>query len=124
LRFATTHATQIFPRTSIDLIFGRHGRQSVDAWREELRFALGELGLQHLSLYELSIEEGTSFDRLKKRNRLSLCSEEISAELYDACMEVAADYGLQRYEGWIKWVCVCVCVFRVWACVCMLCFGV
>mmetsp|Transcript_26968 Transcript_26968/g.67784 ORF Transcript_26968/g.67784 Transcript_26968/m.67784 type:complete len:484 (+) Transcript_26968:161-1612(+) len=95
---AIRSAQKIFPLSSIDLIFGRHAKQELSGWRDELHFALGELGLRHLSLYELSIEEGTSFDRLKKHNRLSLCDDEISAELYDACVEVAAEYGLERYE--------------------------
>ncbi|MFQ3622749.1 MAG: coproporphyrinogen-III oxidase family protein, partial [Acetobacteraceae bacterium] len=51
----------IFPRASLDLIYARPG-QTVPAWRAELRRALG-FGLDHLSLYQLTIEPGTPFQR-------------------------------------------------------------
>src|ERR1700692_7007 len=55
-------AQKIFPRLSFDLIYARPG-QSEAGWRAELRTALC-LAADHLSLYQLTIEEGTKFHTL------------------------------------------------------------
>ena len=52
-------AARIFPRVSFDLIYARPG-QTLAAWRDELARALAEQQ-GHMSLYQLTIEEGTPF---------------------------------------------------------------
>ena len=89
-------ARKIFPRLSFDLIFARPG-QGEAAWRQELRFALG-LAADHLSLYQLTIEEGTKFHTLYARGAFEMPGEELAAALYDATAEEAAGFGLRAYE--------------------------
>ncbi|MDE8346262.1 MAG: radical SAM family heme chaperone HemW [Acidocella sp.] len=85
-----------FPRLSFDLIFARPG-QSLAAWRRELRFALS-LAADHLSLYQLTIEEGTKFHTLYQRGAFTLPDAALAADLYDETAEVAASFGLRAYE--------------------------
>ncbi len=89
-------ARRIFPRASFDLIYARPG-QSVAAWREEVRRALG-FGLGHLSLYQLTIEPGTPFERAHARGELALPDDATQAALYEATVEEAARAGLGPYE--------------------------
>lgn len=87
---------KIFPRISFDLIYARPG-QSQASWRAELRQAL-DLAADHLSLYQLTIEDGTKFATLHARGEFILPDEEEAEALYDITAEEAARYGLQRYE--------------------------
>ena len=89
-------AQRIFPRLSFDLIYARPG-QTIAAWRAELRTALS-LAADHLSLYQLTIEEGTKFHTLYARGAFALPEEDLAAELYDATAEEAARFGLEPYE--------------------------
>jgi oxygen-independent coproporphyrinogen-3 oxidase len=93
---ALAAARPLFPRASFDLIYARPG-QDVAAWRAELRRALG-FGLDHLSLYQLTIEPGTPFERAYARGEIALPDEAAQAALYDATVEEAARVGLAPYE--------------------------
>ncbi|GAN80504.1 radical SAM family heme chaperone HemW [Acidocella aminolytica] len=85
-----------FPRITFDLIYARPG-QTQPAWRAELRRAL-DLAADHLSLYQLTIEDGTKFATLHARGEFVLPDENEAEALYDITAEEAARYGLQRYE--------------------------
>lgn len=87
---------KIFPRISFDLIYARPG-QTEAAWRAEVGQALS-LAADHLSLYQLTIEEGTKFATLYGRGEFALPDEELAARLYDATAEEAARFGLLPYE--------------------------
>jgi oxygen-independent coproporphyrinogen-3 oxidase len=89
-------AQKIFPRLSFDLIYARPG-QTESLWREELHTALS-LAADHLSLYQLTIEEGTKFHTLHARGEFALPEEDTAAALYDATAEAAAKFGLAQYE--------------------------
>ncbi|WP_439580241.1 radical SAM family heme chaperone HemW [Elioraea sp.] len=89
-------ARALFPRASFDLIYARPG-QTAAAWRAELRHALA-FGLDHLSLYQLTIEPGTPFARLHARGELALPDDALQAALYEATEEEAARAGLVPYE--------------------------
>lgn len=93
---ALAQARSLFRRASFDLIYARPG-QSVAAWRDEVRRALG-FGLDHLSLYQLTIEPGTPFEREHARGEIALPDEAEQAALYDATVEEAAKAGLAPYE--------------------------
>ncbi len=86
----------IFPRTSFDLIYARPG-QTLAAWRAELGKALA-VGLDHLSLYQLTIEPGTRFATLHGRAAFTLPDDDTAAALYDTTATIAAHYGLAAYE--------------------------
>ena len=87
---------KIFPRISFDLIYARP-EQTETAWRAELRQALS-LAADHLSLYQLTIEEGTKFATLYGRGEFSLPEEGLATRLYDATAEEGAHFGLEPYE--------------------------
>jgi len=85
-----------FERVSVDLIYARPG-QTVAAWREELREALG-LGVRHLSAYQLTIEPGTAFYRLHEAGKLDTPPDDIATALFDATRDICAAAGLSAYE--------------------------
>ncbi len=89
-------ARETFPRLSFDLIYARPG-QSEAAWREELQRAIG-LAADHLSLYQLTIEEGTPFYGLNQRGAFTMPDGNLSADLYAVTAETTAQYGLPAYE--------------------------
>ncbi len=90
-------AREIFPRVSFDLIYARQF-QSLADWRAELQEALA-LGPDHLSLYQLTIEEGTAFGERHRRGRLpGLPEDDLAAEMYLATQAICADAGLPAYE--------------------------
>lgn len=89
-------ARSIFPRMSFDLIYARPG-QSVAAWKAELEEAIGHAA-DHLSLYQLTIEEGTPFYSLRAAGKLTEADPDLAADLYEATQEVTAAHGLPAYE--------------------------
>ncbi len=89
-------AAKIFPRVSFDLIYARPGQTSA-AWRAELTRALAEQQ-GHMSLYQLTIEEGTRYADLFAAGKLDVPDEEMGADLYDLTQELTAKAGLNAYE--------------------------
>lgn len=90
-------ARRTFDRVSFDLIYARQG-QSLNDWREELSRAV-DLAVDHLSLYQLTIESGTRFGDLYARGRLrGLPDEGLAADMYDLTQELTAGAGLNAYE--------------------------
>lgn len=89
-------AREIFPRMSFDLIYARP-EQTAKAWALELEEAIS-LAADHLSLYQLTIEEGTPFYGLHKAGKLIVPDGELSAELYELTHQVCESHGLPAYE--------------------------
>jgi oxygen-independent coproporphyrinogen-3 oxidase len=89
-------AREIFPRMSFDLIYARP-RQTVAAWEAELKEAVS-YAVDHLSLYQLTIEEGTAFYGLHKAGKLIVPDGDQSADLYEATQEITQRYGMPAYE--------------------------
>jgi len=89
-------AAAIFPRYSFDLIYARPG-QGEAAWREELSEAL-TLARDHVSLYQLTIEPDTPFERLYRAGKLGIPEPEAARALFDATQEVTAAQGFPSYE--------------------------
>ncbi|MEO9339538.1 radical SAM family heme chaperone HemW [Mesorhizobium sp. SB112] len=89
-------AREIFPRLSFDLIYARPG-QTVEAWEAELEEAIG-YAADHLSLYQLTIEEGTRFHTLYSAGKFEIPDGDEAAELYRVTQEVTARRGLPAYE--------------------------
>jgi putative oxygen-independent coproporphyrinogen III oxidase len=89
-------AQEIFPRMSFDLIYARPG-QTPEEWERELRQALS-FSAGHLSLYQLTIEDGTPFHDLHRAGRLAVPDADAAADLYDLTQELTGAAGLQRYE--------------------------
>jgi putative oxygen-independent coproporphyrinogen III oxidase len=89
-------AREIFPRLSFDLIYARPN-QTPDAWENELEEAIGHAA-DHLSLYQLTIEEGTPFHALHAAGKFAIPAGDRAAELYRITQEVTAAHGLPAYE--------------------------
>lgn len=89
-------ARDVFPRMSFDLIYARPG-QSEEDWREELGEALG-LGADHLSLYQLTIEQGTPFFELRRKGQLLIPDGDRAADLYEITQQMTREAGLGTYE--------------------------
>ncbi len=89
-------AASIFSRHSFDLIYARPG-QSLPAWRAELAQAL-DLAGEHLSLYQLTIEPDTMFERLSRAGKLAMPDADLARELFDATQDIAGARGLPAYE--------------------------
>ncbi|MFT4161756.1 radical SAM family heme chaperone HemW [Shinella sp.] len=89
-------ARDIFPRMSFDLIYARPN-QTVEEWDRELKEAVS-YAVDHLSLYQLTIEEGTPFYGLHKAGKLVVPDGEHSAVLYEATQEITEREGMPAYE--------------------------
>lgn len=83
-------------RVSADLIFGLPGQSPEDARGEAT--ALVDLGLSHVSSYQLTIESGTRFGELARRGRLPLAEDGAVAESFLAIDEALGARGLRHYE--------------------------
>jgi putative oxygen-independent coproporphyrinogen III oxidase len=89
-------ARETFPRLSFDLIYARPD-QSLDAWEAELKQAIGHAA-DHLSLYQLTIEEGTPFHALHSIGKIAVPGPDHAADLYELTQQVTAAHGLPAYE--------------------------
>lgn len=90
-------ARACFDRVSFDLIYARQG-QTLSAWEAELAEALS-MAIDHLSLYQLTIEEGTAFgDRYARGKLRDLPSDDSAADMYLATQDICAAHGLPGYE--------------------------
>jgi oxygen-independent coproporphyrinogen-3 oxidase len=89
-------ARATFPRLSFDLIYARPG-QTPEAWAAELKTALARAA-DHLSLYQLTIEDGTPFANLYAAGKLKVPDADEAADLYAVTQEVCAAAGMPAYE--------------------------
>lgn len=93
---ATEAAAATGQRVSLDLIYAREG-QSVEAWVCELERALA-LPIEHISLYQLTVEPRTALSRRVERGAVTLPDEEWAAELFEATQAVCDAAGFPAYE--------------------------
>ncbi|MFZ1171272.1 MAG: radical SAM family heme chaperone HemW [Bradyrhizobium sp.] len=93
---AVAIARRSFDRYSFDLIYARPD-QTPEDWTSELKLAIAEAA-EHLSLYQLTIEEGTPFFGLHAAGKLKTPDEALARTLYDVTQEVCDDHGLNAYE--------------------------
>ena len=89
-------ARATFPRLSFDLIYARPD-QTVADWEAELRAAV-DLAADHISVYQLTIEEETRFADLYRAGKLIVPDADLGAELYEATHRVLDAAGLPAYE--------------------------
>jgi oxygen-independent coproporphyrinogen-3 oxidase len=90
-------ARTAFDRVSFDLIYGRQD-QSLEQWQAELQSALN-LAIDHISLYQLTIENGTAFgDRYARGGLRGLPTEDLGADMYTATQEICGEMGFPSYE--------------------------
>jgi oxygen-independent coproporphyrinogen-3 oxidase len=89
-------AASTFDRYSFDLIYARP-HQTPDAWRAELEAAIAH-AVEHLSLYQLTIEPDTWFERLFRAGKLPVPDADTARALWDVTQETCERHGLPAYE--------------------------
>jgi putative oxygen-independent coproporphyrinogen III oxidase len=96
-RAAFDLARESFERVSFDLIYARQ-HQTLADWRAELAGALG-FAADHLSLYQLTIEDGTVFGARQAAGKLAgLPDDDRAADMYAVTQELCEAAGLRAYE--------------------------
>lgn len=90
-------ARKYFQRVSFDLIYARQD-QTIEAWREELQEALS-MAVDHLSLYQLTVEPGTAFgDRYARGKLRGLPDDDRAGEMYEITQDTCIAAGFPAYE--------------------------
>ncbi len=91
-----------FQNISLDLIYGLPG-QDMAAWLRNLETALS-LGIQHLSLYGLILEEETPLYLAVHKGKVSLPDDDLVADMFDMARLRLEEVGWQHYEisNWAK----------------------
>ncbi|MBE2236040.1 MAG: radical SAM family heme chaperone HemW, partial [Anaerolinea sp.] len=91
-----------FTNINLDFIYGLP-EQSPATWQRTLERAIA-LAPEHLSLYSLTIEEGTPFGEWAAAGRLAQPSPDLAADLYEIADELLSDAGFVQYEisNWAK----------------------
>lgn len=86
-----------FERVSFDLIYARQD-QTLSDWQDELKQALS-MAVDHLSLYQLTIEQGTAFgDRYDAGKLRGLPPDDLAADMYQATQDICGEAGFLAYE--------------------------
>lgn len=85
-----------FVNISLDLIYGLP-EQTMEQLQDSVGQALA-LGIQHISIYGLQVEEGTVFARQQELGKLDLPAEEEAEAMYDYMTNVLPQHGYLRYE--------------------------
>ena len=86
-----------FDRVSFDLIYARQN-QTLSDWQFELQQALS-MAVDHVSLYQLTIEQGTAFgDRYAIGKLSGLPNEDLGADLFEATQDICSKFGFPAYE--------------------------
>lgn len=95
-KLAVGIAQSIFDRFSFDLIYARPN-QTLKEWEAELNEAL-LMSMGHLSLYQLTIEQGTRYYDLRAAGKLPMPDADLCADLYLLTQEITSAAGLPAYE--------------------------
>jgi len=89
-------AVDISPSVSLDIIFGWAG-QTEGLLQADLDIALAS-GAQHISAYQLTIEEGTAFAKAEARGDIKAVDSDKSADFYELVRERLTAEGFDHYE--------------------------
>jgi oxygen-independent coproporphyrinogen-3 oxidase len=85
-----------FKNISIDLIYGLP-QQTLGDWEQELKKAFS-LGIQHISAYGLTFEEGTAIWKQREIGQIKQVDEEIMNQMYFKLLDLAALHHFNAYE--------------------------
>lgn len=85
-----------FMNINLDLIFGIPS-QTMDSWKESLDFALST-GVEHLSLYNLTIEEGTPLSEQVQKGEVQPIDPDLAADMYEYAVDYLSKKGYLHYE--------------------------
>ena len=81
---------------SLDLIFAVPG-QTPESWSHSLQTAI-ELDVDHISVYGLTVEAGTPYERWQQREPQRFLDDASEAELYDIALSTLQSAGYNQYE--------------------------
>lgn len=85
-----------FDNINLDLIYALPG-QILDRWQTSLKLAVG-LQPEHISLYSLTVEEGTLLHRQVGRGLLPAQQDDDAADMYEWAMDWLPSQGYEQYE--------------------------
>lgn len=89
-------ARRHFDRFSFDLIYARP-EQDLVSWEAELNDAL-KLSAGHLSLYQLTIEQGTAFHTQHARGDFSIPDGDLAGDFYEVTQDILGQARMPAYE--------------------------
>lgn len=84
------------PNFSLDLISGLP-HLTPERWQDSLQQAI-DLAPTHLSIYDLTVEPGTAFDRWYTAGVAPLPSDEMTAQMYRLAQQILGNAGYEHYE--------------------------
>ncbi len=87
-----------FANVSVDLIFALPGQNPTDWTRALDGFLQLDPAAEHVSLYELSIEEGTRFAQMNAQGVIAPVDEDMRLEMYESAIARLAEAGYEHYE--------------------------
>ncbi len=85
-----------FPSVGMDLIYGIPG-QTQKEWENSLRGTIG-LGPDHLSIYALSVDEGSRLAADLQAGRVAPPDDDVAAGMYESALDILAASGFEQYE--------------------------
>lgn len=85
-----------FDNVNLDFMYGTPG-QTLASWQRTLDAAL-TLAPEHLSLYPLTVEPNTEFDRLYQSGALILPTDDDTVAMYNVACEMLRSTGYEHYE--------------------------
>ncbi len=97
VNIATRDASSIFDNISVDIIYAFYDQDLVE-WTNELETFLKANNLHHLSLYQLTIEEGTKFFKDYNKGIIKLIDDDLASEFYKVSNNILTDFEFIKYE--------------------------
>jgi oxygen-independent coproporphyrinogen-3 oxidase len=85
-----------FDNLSLDLIFNLPFQTLAD-WQQTVETAIS-LHPEHLSLYALTIEEGTPLFRMRRKGLIADPDDDLAADMYDWAGQRLVEAGFEQYE--------------------------
>ncbi|MDX8376827.1 MAG: radical SAM family heme chaperone HemW [Mariprofundales bacterium] len=85
-----------FENISVDFMYGLP-KQTLEQWRVALH-SMCQLPVQHISCYQLTLEEGTTLTARNSRRPLALPDEDLAKQLFELTNEILSSYSYNRYE--------------------------
>ena len=85
-----------FDNVNLDLMYGLP-RQTLAQWRDTVERVVA-LAPEHVSMYSLTLEEGTPLRRWVEQGRLPEPDPDLAADMYDLARAALRDAGYHHYE--------------------------
>ncbi len=89
-------AQERFENVSVDLMCGLP-HQSLKTFETSLEYAI-DAGVTHVSIYPLTIEKGTKFEKLMRKGKLHLPDDDVVADMMELAHDTLERSGIMRYE--------------------------